>query len=196
MPTISTADIQTLRRQTGVGILEAKKALTTANGDMTLAVDTLRKAGRKLAAAKSTRTVREGLVGTYLHANGKVAAMVVLACETDFVARTDDFADLAHDLALHIAAVDPRYLRREDVPVAVLDRERDIYRAQLKTAGQPKKMWPAIINGQLEKFYADVCLLDQAYVKDDRRTVGQLIESTVAKLGENIQVSSFARLTV
>lgn len=196
MSSITTADIQALRQQTGVGMMEAKKALTEANGDPSLAIENLRKAGKKLAASKSERTVKEGRVGTYVHANGKVAAMVSVACETDFVARTDDFTNLAHELALHIAAANPKYVQSSDVPVEILDKEREIYREQLRTEGKPEKMWDAIIEGKLKKFYADTCLLNQPFVKDDALTVQEFVQQSIAKLGENIQIASFARLAI
>lgn len=196
MPAITTADIQNLRQQTGVGMLEAKKALTAADGDMTLALDNLRKAGKKVAAAKSARTVKEGVVGSYVHANGKVAALVAVACETDFVARTKEFQDLVHDIALHIAAANPIYLQPDDVPAAVLDKEREIYHEQLKAEGKPEKMWEKIVAGKVQKFYTETCLLHQPFVKDDQQTIGEVIQAAVAKLGENIVITSFARLTV
>lgn len=196
MATISTTDIQSLRQQTGVGMLEARKALQEADGDQAKAMENLRKAGKKLAASKSARAVKEGVVGTYVHANHKVAAMVALACETDFVARTEDFKSLAHDLALHIAAANPLYLQLEDIPEAVLEKEREIYREQLKTEGKPEKMWDNIIAGKVKKYASEVCLLDQPFVKDDTRTVREVIQEVVAKIGENVQVASFSRLTV
>ncbi len=196
MKHISTAHIQKLRQQTGVGILEAKKALTAAQGDMALAMENLRKAGQKLAAAKSARSAAEGVVGTYLHPNGKISAMVGLACETDFVARTDDFKNLAHDLAMHIAAANPQYLQSADVPATVVAKEREIFQAQLKAEGKPAKMWTKIVTGKLEKFYAENCLLNQPFIKDDAKTVTQVIEAMVTKFGENIKVNSFARLSV
>lgn len=196
MATISTADIQALRQQTGVGMLEAKKALTEANGDASKAMENLRKAGKKIAASKSERTIKEGLVGTYVHANGKVAAMVVVGCETDFVARTEDFQNLVHDIALHITAAQPKYLQPQDVPAEVVAKEQEIYREQLKTEGKPEKIWESIIDGKLKKFYADTCLLQQPFVKDDTKTIGELVQEAIAKMGENIQVSSFARLAV
>lgn len=196
MATITTADIQALRQQTGVGMMEAKKALTTANGDTVLAIENLRKSGKKLAASKSERTVKEGRIGTYIHANGKIAALVAVACETDFVARTDDFAALAHDLALHVAASNPKYTQPSDVPLEVLEKEQEIYREQLKAEGKPEKMWDNIIEGKVKKFYADVCLLNQPYVKDDSMTVQELVQQAVTKLGENIQVASFSRLAI
>ncbi len=196
MATISTADIQALRQQTGVGMLEAKKALVAADGDAAKAIENLRKSGKKLAAAKSERTVKEGVVGTYVHANHKVAAMVAVGCETDFVARTDGFKELAHDLALHIAAANPLYLQPSDIPASVLEKEQEIYREQLKAEGKPEKMWDTIIKGKVEKFYAETCLLDQVFVKDDSKSINDLLQGAIAKLGENIVITSFSRLTI
>ncbi len=196
MPVITTADIQTLRQQTGVGVLEAKKALHEADGDQVKALENLRKAGKKLAAGKSSRTVKEGVVGAYVHANQKVAAIVAVACETDFVARTDDFKSLAHNLALHVAAASPLYLRAEDVPPATVKKEREIYRQQLKTEGKPAKMLDSIIAGKLKKFYAETCLLEQPFVKDEAMSVREVVQAAIAKLGENIQVVSFSRLVI
>lgn len=193
---ISPTDIQTLRQRTGVGMMEAKKALTAADGDPVKALENLRKAGMKIAASKSSRTVTEGAIGTYVHANHKVAALVALACETDFVARTEDFRHLAHDLALHVAAANPLYLQAADIPAAIVEKEQEIYREQLRTEGKPEKMWPGIINGKLKKYFGEVCLLDQPYVKDDTQSVQAVLQAAVVKLGENIQISSFARLAV
>lgn len=193
---ITTADIQKLREQTGVGMMDAKKALTAAEGDMTAAIEALRKKGQKIAASKSERAVKEGVVGTYLHSNGKIAALVAVACETDFVARTDAFQALAKDLAMHVAAMNPAYLKPADVPADIIAKEEEIYRAQLKDEGKPEAMWDNIIPGKLKKFYTDNCLLEQPFIKDDAMTVGQLVESSISKLGENIQVTSFSRLTV
>lgn len=193
---ITTADIQKLREQTGVGMMDAKKALTAAAGDMTAAVEALRKKGQKIAASKSERAVKEGVVGTYLHSNGKIAALVAVACETDFVARTEDFQALAKDLAMHVAAMNPTYLKPSDVPAEVIAKEEEIYREQLTAEGKPEAMLEKILPGKLKKFYSDVCFLEQPFVKDDSVTVGQLVESSISKLGENIQVTSFSRLTV
>ncbi len=193
---ISTADIQKLRAQTGVGVMDAKKALTAAAGDMTAAIEALRKKGQKIAAAKSARAVKEGAVGTYLHSNGKIAALVAVACETDFVARTDAFQALAKNLAMHVAAMNPTYLKPADVPAAVVAKEQEIYRAQLKAEGKPAAMWDKIMPGKMKKFYGEVCFWEQPFVKDETVTIGQLVESTVAKLGENIQVTSFSRLAI
>jgi len=193
---ISAQDIQKLRQSSGVGMMEAKKALAAADGDLTKAMELLRKAGKKMAAAKSARVVKEGTIGTYVHADGKVGAMVALACETDFVALTDDFKNLAHDLALHVAALSPQYLSPEDVPAELVAKEEDIYRAQLKTEGKPEAMWAKILPGKMAKFYGEVCLLEQPFVKDDEITIRQLIEQTVVKIGENIKIINFSRLAV
>lgn len=193
---ISTQDIQALRQQTGVGMMEAKKALTASDGDMAKAIEHLRKSGLKMAAQKSERAVKEGVVGTYLHANGKVAAMVAVACETDFVARTDNFKELAHDIALHVAAANPKYLDASAIPSDVIEREKDIYREQLKAEGKPEKMWDKIMEGKLQKFYGEVCLLNQPFVKDDQQTIAQLVQAAVTSLGENIQIVSFSRLAI
>ena len=193
---ITTADIQKLREQTGVGMMDAKKALTAAEGDMTAAVEALRKKGQKIAASKSDRVVKEGAVGTYVHSNGKIAALVAVACETDFVARTDAFQELIKDLAMHVAAMNPSYLKPEDVPAEVVAKEQEIYREQLIAEGKPEAMLEKILPGKLKKFYSDVCFLEQAFVKDDSQTIAQLVESTIAKLGENIQVTAFSRLAV
>ncbi len=193
---MNAQDINALRQQTGVGLMDAKRALEAAGGDMAKAVTELRKAGLKIASKKSARPVKEGVVGTYLHANGKVGAMVALACETDFVARTDDFKNLAHDLAVHVAATNPRYLRSSEIPAEVLDEERAIYRDQLQSEGKPEKMWDKIVEGKLQKFYSETCLLDQPFVKDDTQTITDVIQAAITRLGENIQVVSFNRQTV
>lgn len=196
MAPITTTDIQNLRRQTGVGILEAKKALTAAGGDQKLAIDNLRKAGKKMADAKSARSANEGTIGTYVHANGKIAALVAVGCETDFVARTPDFQALAHEIAIHIAAANPQYIQPSDVPAEMIAKEKEIYASQLASEGKPEKLWESIIAGKLKKYYADVCLLNQPFVKDDQQTISDLLQSAVAKLGENIVINSFTRLTV
>lgn len=193
---ITAADIQALRQATGVGMMEAKKALTESNGDAQKAIEGLRKRGAKVAAAKGDRQVKEGVIGSYVHANGKVAALVAVACETDFVARTTDFQEFAHDLAVHIAAMSPLYLNQDAVPADVVAKEEEIYRAQLEAEGKPVAMLEKILPGKLAKFYAETCLLQQPYVKDDSLTIEQVLQSTIAKLGENIQITSFSRMTI
>ncbi len=194
--TISTSDIQSLRQKTGVGLMVAKRALEAAGGDLDRAMTELRKAGVKLAAKKSERVLKEGVIGTYLHSNGKVAAQVALACETDFVARNEDFKALAKELALHVAATNPRYVDRAAVPAEVVAEEQKIYRSQLKQAGQPPARWDKIVAGKLEKFYSEACLLEQPHVRDDTQTIQDLVTAAVAKLGENIQIVAFSRLAL
>lgn len=193
---IATQDIQWLREETGVGMMDAKKALEEAGGDKTKAVEVLRKRGAKVAAAKAERQVKDGYVGSYVHSNGKVAALVALACETDFVSRTEDFQSLAHDLALHVAAMNPKYLSPEMVPAEIVAKEQEIYREQLKAEGKPEAMLEKILPGKLAKFYSDVCLLQQPFVKDDTMTIGQVVETAISKLGENIQIASFSRISI
>lgn len=193
---ITSEDIQWLRQATGVGMMDAKKALEAVDGNREAAVEAMRKRGAKVAASKSDRAVKEGVVGSYVHANNKVAALVAVACETDFVSRTDDFQSLAHELAVHVAAMNPKYLSPNDVPADVVAKEEEIYREQLKAEGKPEAMWDKILPGKIAKFYADTCLLNQPFVKDDSMTVEQVIQAAVAKLGENIVVTGFSRLSI
>lgn len=193
---ISTEDIQWLRQETGVGMMDAKKALEAVNGDRQAAVEAMRRRGAKVAASKSERAVKEGVVGSYVHANNKVAALVAVACETDFVSRTEDFQNLGHDLALHVAAANPKYLSPEQVPAEVLAKEEEIYREQLKAEGKPEAMWDKILPGKIAKFYAETCFLKQPFVKDDSLTIEQVVQGAVAKLGENIVITGFSRLSV
>ena len=176
--------------------MDAKRALEAADGDMAKAVTELRKLGQKIAAKKSDRHVKEGVIGSYVHANKKVAAIVTLACETDFVARTEDFQTLAKEIAMHVAAMNPTHLKPEDIPADVIAQEEEIYRQQLKSEGKPEAMWPKILPGKLKKFYADTCLIDQVYIKDDTQTIRDLLTAATTKLGENIQVIAFHRLAL
>ncbi len=193
---IDTATIQQLRSMTGAGIMDAKNALQEAQGDMDAAIEILKKKGQKIAAKKQDREANEGVVGVYVHANNKVAAMVALACETDFVAKTEDFQTLAHDLAMHVTAAEPRYLKPEDVPIEDVEKEKEVYREQLKSEGKPEKMWDTIIEGKMKKFYSEVCLMEQAFIKDEEVTITELVTTAIAKLGENIQVKSFTRMAL
>lgn len=193
---ITAADIQALRQQTGAGIMDAKRALESTGGDLEKATAELRKAGLKLAAKKSDRTVSEGTIGSYVHSNGKVASLVALACETDFVARTDDFRALASDLAMQVAATNPKYLKPEDIPADIIAAEEAIYRDQLQSEGKPEAMWDKILPGKLARFYSEVCLLHQPFVKDDELTIQDLLTAATAKLGENIQIQAFSRLAL
>lgn len=196
MSTITIEDIARLRADTGVGVAAAKKALHDAGGDFAKAIEFIRKSGQKVAASKASRATREGLIGHYVHANGKVAAMVVVTCETDFVARNEDFKMLVHDLALQVTATNPSYLKPEDVPEEVLEKEREIARAALGDAKKPAAVVARIIEGKLEKFYEETCLLRQRFVKDESMTIGDLVHRAIQKIGENIQVREFIRLSV
>jgi len=192
MTIISAESVKNLREKTGAGMMECKKALTESSGDFEKAVDLLRQKGLASALKKVGRTASEGLIESYIHM-GKIGAMVEVNCETDFVARTDDFRELVKDIAMHIAAANPQYLSRADVPQNVLEREREIYRAQV--AGKPSQIVEKIVEGKLEKFYADACLLDQIFIKDpdQKKKIQDLVTEKVAKLGENIIVRRFTR---
>lgn len=186
--------IMQLRSATGVGVLEAQRALAEAGGDLVKAVEVLRKQGATKAAKKSDRATGEGLVAAYLHPTGKLGVLVSVACESDFVARSDDFKALVQDLAMHIAAANPTYVRASDVPDDVLAKEREIAAAQ--AAGKPAAVVEKIVAGKLEKFYAEHCLLQQEFVKDDTMTIQQRIEQAIARIGENMQVREFCRFTL
>jgi len=181
--------IQKLRNQTGAGMMDVKKALDEANNDEAKALELLRKKGQKIAAKKQAeREAKDGLVEAYIHAGGKVGSMIVLACETDFVAKNEEFKTLAHEIAMQVAALAPEYIKAEDVPEDVKEKEKEIYKAQLKEEGKPEAMWDKIAEGKLNKFYQQVCLLDQPYIKDDKKTIKQLIDEATAKLGEKIEI--------
>jgi elongation factor Ts len=188
--------IKQLRDKTGVGYMECKAALIEANGDMALAEVVLRKKGLASAQKKASRETREGLIGAYIHAGGRLGVLVEVNCESDFVARTDDFKELVHDISMQIAASDPRYIRKEDVDPAALAQEKEIQRARVLEEGKPEKIVDKIVEGRLSKFYEEVCLLEQPFVKDTSLTVAQLIALKIAKLGENITVRRFARFKV
>lgn len=192
MKAISAEMVKDLRDKTGVGMMECKKALTESNGDFEKAIDLLRQKGLATASKKSGRTASEGLIESYIHM-GKIGTMVEVNCETDFVARTDDFRQLAKDIAMHIAAATPVYLSREDVPQDVLEREKEIYKAQV--VNKPPQVVEKIIEGKLEKFYTDFCLLDQIFIKDtdQKMKIKDLITEKIAKLGENIMIKRYAR---
>ncbi len=195
MAEVSAAQVKELRERTGAGMMDCKKALGETGGDFATAEEWLRKKGIAGAAKKAGRIAAEGLVGSYVH-NGKIGVLVEVNCETDFVARNEDFQQLVKDIAMHIAATNPAYIRREDVPADVLEREKEIHRAQLKEQKKPEAIWEKIIAGKLEKYYETVCLLDQFFVKDDKKRVGELIVEKVAKIGENISVRRFTRYQV
>ncbi len=196
MAEITAALVKDLRERTGAGMMECKKALVEAKGDIAEAEVVLRKRGISMAGKKSGRATRQGLIGSYIHAGGQLGVMVEVNCESDFVARTDDFKELVHDVAMHIAAADPKYLRREDVPAEVLEKEKEIARDRAKAEGKPEKVIDRIVEGQLTKFYEAACLLDQPFVKEATLTIDQLVKTKVAKLGENIAIARFIRFKV
>ena len=193
---ISAELVKKLRDLTGAGFMECKAALTEANGDIEAATTLLRKRGLASAAKKAGRTTSQGSIGSYIHMGGKIGVLVEVNCESDFVARTDQFAALVKDIAMHIAAADPRYVRREEVPPAVLEKEKDIYRAQMAQSGKKPEIIEKIIEGKLESFYEQVVLLDQKYIRDTNVKIAQLIAESTAKMAENITVSRFARFKV
>ena len=193
---ITAALVKKLRDATGAGMMECKAALQEANGDIDEATTILRKRGLAQAAKKSGRATSEGLIGSYIHMGGKIGVLVELNCESDFVARTEDFQGLLKELGLHIAAANPQYVRREDVPADILDRERAIYRAQMENSGKPPQVIEKIVEGKLGSFYEQVVLVDQPSIRDPKTTVGQLLQAAVAKLGENIGVARFVRFKV
>ena len=195
-PNISAQQVKELRDRTGVGFAACREALVEATGDIERAIDLLRKKGQATAAKKAQRATSEGLVSCYIHAGGKIGVLIEVNCESDFVARTDDFQRLCHDVAMHIAALDPRFLRREDVTQETLDREREIYKEQAKATGKPEAVVEKIVNGKMEKFYEENCLYEQHFIKDEGLTVKELIDHTIAKIGENIAVRRFSRFKV
>ena len=188
--------VKELRERTGAGFNDCRNALVEANGDVERAIDILRRKGQAAAQKKAQREATEGLIGHYIHAGGKIGVVVEVNCESDFVARTDDFQRLCHDLAMHIAALDPRYVRREEVTQEILDHERDIYREQARATGKPEPVIEKIVNGKMEKFYEENCLYEQHFIKDESVTVTELINQMISKLGENISVRRFVRLKV
>jgi elongation factor Ts len=193
---IDAKQVKELREKSGAPMGDCLKALQEANGEMEAAFVVLRKRGMASAAKKASRTTNEGAVGTYIHAGGKIGVLVELNCESDFVARTDDFQELLRDIAMHIAATDPRFVSREDVTAAALEREKEIYRAQAAATGKPANIIEKMLEGKLGKFYEEFCLLDQPFIKDQSQTIAQIVATKVAKLGENITVRRFARFKV
>jgi elongation factor Ts len=196
MAAITAALVNELRQRTGAGMMECKKALVEGNGDIAEAEVILRKRGIAGASKKAGRATRQGLVGSYIHAGGQLGVMVEVNCESDFVARTDDFKELVHDLAMHIAAADPKYLKRDEVPEAILEKEREIARDRARNEGKPDKVLERIVEGRVAKFYEEVCLLDQPFVKEATVTIDQLVKSKIAKLGENMSIARFVRFKV
>ena len=185
--------VKELRDLTGAPMMTCKAALQEAEGEIERAIDVLRTKGLAAAAKKAGRSTGEGIIGQYIHAGGKIGVLVEVNCETDFVARSDDFQALVKDIAMHIAAVDPRFVSRDEVPEDVLERERRIFLEQARETGKPENVIDRIVDGKMEKFYAETVLLDQPFVKDGDQTVGDLIAATIGTIGENIQVARFAR---
>jgi elongation factor Ts len=196
--TVSTENIQKLRAMTGAGIVDCKKSLTESNGDIDKAVQYLREKGIATAVKKAERAAKQGLVLSYIHAGGKLGVLVEVNCETDFVARTDEFQNLVKELSMQVAAANPLYVRREDVPGDVIEKEKEIYRVQLKEEKKPDNVIAKIIEGKLEKFYTQVCLLEQPYIRDTsgKEKVKDLVTNAIAKIGENIVVRRFSRFRV
>lgn len=189
---ITAGDIKELREQTGVGMMDCKKALTEADGDIKKALVLLRKKGLALAAKRSSRAASEGLITSYIHMN-KIGVLLEVNCETDFVAKTDDFQDLVKNIAMHIAAANPSYVRRDEIPAEVIEKEKEIYASQVKD--KPAQVIEKILEGKIEKFYSESCLMDQVFVKDEeqKNTINDMLIETVGKLGENIVVNRFSR---
>jgi elongation factor Ts len=190
---VSASAVKELREKTGAGMMDCKKALAETAGDMQKAIDYLRQKGLAAAAKKADRVATDGAVGAYIHAGGKIGALVELNCETDFVARTAEFQALLKEIAMQVAAANPRYVRREEIPVSELDREKEIYRQQALESGKPEKIIDKIVEGKLERFYSEVCLVEQSFIKDPDKKVADVVNDAIARLGENIQIRRFSR---
>jgi elongation factor Ts len=188
--------VKELRDRTNAGFNDCRAALVEAAGDIEKAIAVLRKKGQAAAAKKATREATEGLVGSYIHAGGKIGVLVEVNCESDFVARTEDFKELVHDIAMHIAATDPKFIKKEDVTAEAFEKEKDIYRAQAAATGKPANVVEKIVEGKMSKFYEEVCLLEQPFIKEQSMSISQLIASKIGKLGESIAVRRFARFKV
>jgi elongation factor Ts len=190
---ITTAMVKELREATGAGVLDCKNALQETDGDFDKAVEYLRQKGLAAAAKRASRAANEGTIGSYVHAGSRVAALVEVNCETDFVARTDDFLVLAHDLAMQVVAAKPKYLLPEDIPAEVIEAEKEIYRAQMEDSAKPEHVIDKIVEGKLQKYYQEVCLVQQPFIKDEGLTVQDVVTQVAAKLGENVVVRRFVR---
>jgi len=188
--------IQLLREQTGAGIVDCKKALEEAQGDVKKATELLRKKGEKIAIKKQNRAMNQGLIEAYIHTGGKVGAMVELNCETDFVAKNEEFKELSHDIAMQVAATNPLYLKPEDIPEEVLEKEKEIFSEQIESGDKPKEIIDKIIEGKLAKYFEEVCLLNQPFIKDNEISIEELLKQKIAKIGENIQIKKFIRFSL
>ena len=190
---INSNMVKELRTKTGAGMMDCKEALKASDGDFEKAIDFLRKKGLSAATKRSSKAAKDGTVASYIHMGGRIGVLVEVNCETDFVAKTEDFQNMARDIAMHIAASNPMYVRPEDIPEEALNREKDIYKSQLKEEGKPEKIWDKIIEGKLKKYYEDVCLTEQKFIKNTDITVATLVSNMIAKTGENIVIRRFAR---
>jgi elongation factor Ts len=190
---ISSIMVKELRVKTGAGMMDCKEALIAAEGDFEKAIDFLRKKGLSAATKRSSKAAKDGTVASYIHMGGRIGVMVEINCETDFVAKTDDFQAMAKDIAMHIAASNPLYVRPDEIPQDILEREKEIYRSQLREEKKPEKIWDKIIEGKLKKYYEDICLIEQKFIKNTDITVGTLLNNIIAKTGENVVIRRFAR---
>jgi len=193
---ISAKEVKELREKTGAGIMDCKAALKEADGNMEKAIEILKKKGIAKAAKKASRSATDGLIASYIHHGGKIGVLVEVNCETDFVAKTDDFKNLVNEIAMQIAASNPLYVKREDIPEEVLNKEKEVFRAQALESGKPEKIVDKIVNGKMEKYFKEVCLLEQPYIRDDEKTIQDLINEAIAKMGENIIVKRFVRFVL
>jgi len=196
MATIDMETVKTLRERTGAGVLDCKKALVACDGNIDKAIDVLREKGLAKAVSKSSREAGDGMIFTYIHAGGKLGVLVELNCETDFVAKTGDFQGLGKEIAIQVAATDPSFIRSEDVPADVVEHEKGLYRVQLEAEKKPEQVWEKIIEGKLGAYYKENCLMQQPYIRDESKTIDELIKAMIAKTGENIVVSRFVRFKI
>ena len=193
MATISSDTVRELREKTGVGIMDCKRALADSGGDIEKAIDLLRQKGLSSAAKKAARETKEGVISSYIHGAGKIGVLVEVNCETDFVARNSEFQELVKDITMQIAASNPSFVRREDVPADLLEKERSIYKIQARESGKPEHVLDKIVEGKVEKFYVETCLLEQSFIKDSSVTINEMVQQKIAKIGENISVKRFTR---
>lgn len=190
---ITSGMVKELREKTGVGMMDCKKALTETDGDMEKAIDLMREKGLAKAAKRADKVADQGLVESYIHMNGNIGVLIQLNCETDFVARTDDFKAIAKDISMHIAAARPQYISKEDVPADEVEKEKEVLKAQVLNEGKPAHIVDKIVDGKISKFYSEICLLEQSFVKDPEKKISDLISESIAKMGENISIGKFAR---
>ena len=193
---IDAKTVVELRKMTGAGMMDAKKALEECGGDLQKAADELRKKGVAKAAKRADRETSEGRVYAYIHSNNKVGAIVKVTCETDFVARNEDYEAFCHDLAMHIVAADPQYMKREDVPVDVVAKEKELFAEEMKNENKPEDVIEKIVEGKMNKFYSENCLMEQPFIKDEEKTIEQLLQEKIATIGENVQIAEFSKLTI